>query len=57
MANTVNLMFLFVLYILEGGDLDPNGNLFYEKLGEGNGDLGDRKIVISERSRMSPIDE
>ena len=43
--------------MLKEGLLDPKGNLFYEKLGEGNGDLGDRKIVISERSRMSPIDE
>ena len=42
--------------MLEEGELDSNGKLLYEKLEEGNGGLGDREIVISERYGRSPID-
>ena len=41
----------------EEGELDSNGKLFYEKLEEVNGGLGDRKIVIAERDGRSPRDE
>ena len=34
--------FLFGWYMLEEGELDPNGKLFYAKLEEGNGGLGDK---------------
>ena len=43
--------------MLEEGELDPNGKLFYAKLEEGNGGLGDRKIVIAERAGRSPRGE
>ena len=34
--------------------MDPNGKLFYAKLEEGYGGLGDRKINIAERAVISP---
>ena len=36
--------------MLEKGDIDPNGKFFLSKSEEGNGGLGDRKIVIVERA-------
>ena len=43
--------------MIEEGELDPNGKFFNAKLEEGNRVLGDRKIVIVERSGRSPRDE
>ena len=43
--------------MLEEGQLDPKGKLFYAKLEEGYEGLGDRKIVITERAGRLPIDE
>ena len=43
--------------MLEEGEMDSNGKLFKEKLEEGNGGLGYRKIVIAERAGRSPRDE
>ena len=43
--------------MLGEGELDPNGKLFYEKLEQGHGGLGDIKFVIAERAGMSAIYE
>ena len=43
--------------MLEEGDLEPSGKLFYAKLEEGNRGLGGRKFVITERARSSLRDE
>ena len=40
--------------MIEEGYLEPNDKLFYEKLEERNGILGDRKIAIVERAGRSP---
>ena len=44
-------------YMIEEVDLDPNGKLFESKLEEGNGGLGNRKIIMVERAGRSPRDE
>ena len=43
--------------MLEEGELDPNGKLFYTKWEERSGVLGDRKNVIAERDGRSTIYE
>ena len=40
--------------MLEEGELDPNGKLFYANLEEVKVGLGDRKTVITERAGRSP---
>ena len=40
--------------MLEEGEVDPNVKLFCAKLEQGNGGLGDIKIVIAERAGRSP---
>ena len=47
------LQFSIFLCLLEEVDLDPNGDLFYAKLEEGNEGLGDRKTVIVENAGRS----
>ena len=40
------LSLLFGWYMLEKGDLEPNGKLFDAKSEEGNGNFGDRKLSL-----------
>ena len=48
---------IFGWYLLEVGDLEPNGKLIYTKLEGLNEGLGYRTFFILETDGISPIDE